>query len=209
MKLYTLSILALVLLFSSCKTQNSASCKCRYQSSRVISKLTFGDITYSPYISTPSQDEILPTNIPSSHILDLKEYAFASLSEPLSLEVIDKAFDYKGVRYRRGGTSLKGMDCSGLIFTCFSAFGISLPRTSFDMSQSVSDIPKTEAKAGDLIFFKTNSRKGRINHVGLVTEANGGEIKFIHSSIKKGVIVSSTSESYYARAFAKVGRVIS
>ena len=63
------------------------------------------------------------------------------------------------------------------------------------------------AKKGDLIFFKTNGR-GHINHVGLVVEVNGDEIKFVHSSVQRGVIVSSTKEAYYAKAFASVRRVI-
>jgi len=75
------------------------------------------------------------------------------------------------------------------------------------MSRAVSDVPHTEAKAGDLIFFKTNRRKNFINHVGIVTQVNGKEIKFIHASIKKGVIESSTLEDYYASTYAKVGRV--
>jgi cell wall-associated NlpC family hydrolase len=126
---------------------------------------------------------------------------------PLCQSIIDKAFDYEGVRYRRGGTSQKGMDCSGLVYICFLAYGIALPRSSADMADSVDDISRHEAKAGDLVFFKTNRRKGRVNHVGLVTEAINGELKFIHASVRNGVTVSSTAEGYYARAFVKVGRV--
>ena len=60
---------------------------------------------------------------------------------------------------------------------------------------------------GDLIFFTTNGR-GYINHVGMVIDIVGDEIKFIHSSTSKGVIISSTKEHYYQKTFAQINRVI-
>jgi hypothetical protein len=42
----------------------------------------------------------------------------------------------------------------------------------------------------------------------MITEVNGDEIKFIHSSTQLGVIVSSLKEPYYQRTFAQVNRVL-
>ncbi|MEG0851230.1 MAG: NlpC/P60 family protein, partial [Flavobacterium sp.] len=64
-----------------------------------------------------------------------------------------------------------------------------------------------EAQKGDLIFFKTNGRR-HINHVGMVVENVDGEIKFVHSSTHGGVMISSTKEAYYTRAFSQVNRVL-
>ena len=64
-----------------------------------------------------------------------------------------------------------------------------------------------EAKIGDLIFFKTNGRS-QINHVGLVVDVCEGEIKFIHSSVSNGVIISSTKEKYYQKNFSQINRVL-
>jgi cell wall-associated NlpC family hydrolase len=64
-----------------------------------------------------------------------------------------------------------------------------------------------DIRKGDLIFFKTNGRKV-INHVGMVTEINDEEIKFIHSSTQKGVIISSTKEAYYGRTFTQANRIL-
>ena len=64
-----------------------------------------------------------------------------------------------------------------------------------------------DIRKGDLIFFKTNGRSV-INHVGMVTEVTDDEIKFIHSSTQKGVIISSTKETYYGRTFAQANRVL-
>jgi len=71
------------------------------------------------------------------------------------------------------------------------------------------ELPATATieEKGDLVFFRTNGR-GVISHVGMVIENDGEEIKFIHSSTSKGVIISSTKEPYYKRTFAQANRVI-
>lgn len=121
-------------------------------------------------------------------------------------QLISTASENIGTRYRSGGTTKEGFDCSGLMYFTFNNHDIKLPRSSFEMAGYGSRIETESAKKGDLIFFKTNGR-GRINHVGMVTEVLDGEIKFIHSSTSSGVIISSTKESYYERCFAQVNRV--
>ncbi|OOV26855.1 hypothetical protein BXU11_10785 [Flavobacterium sp. LM5] len=121
--------------------------------------------------------------------------------------LIEKASDNLGIRYRSGGTSRAGFDCSGLMYTTFDAFDIKLPRSSFEQANVGLKIAPQEAQKGDLIFFKTRG-SGRINHVGMVVEVEGNEIKFIHSSTSNGVIISSTKENYYQRNFAQVNRVL-
>ena len=69
------------------------------------------------------------------------------------------------------------------------------------------DIPLSQAVVGDLLFFKTTRKRNRISHVGIVVET-GDEVKFIHSSSSQGVIVSSLSEPYWQRAYAKTSRVL-
>ena len=127
--------------------------------------------------------------------------------DDLVLRLIETASEKIGTRYRAGGTSTDGFDCSGLVYSTFSSFDIKLPRSSFDQSFFGTRIENKEVKKGDLIFFKTNG-KGRINHVGLVVEVLDDQIKFIHSSTSSGVIISSTKESYYERNFVQVNRVL-
>ena len=123
-------------------------------------------------------------------------------------QLISSAMQYEGVRYRSGGTTTAGMDCSGLVSTVFKTYDISLPRSSIDMSKVGQKLKLKDVKKGDLVFFKTSSR-GVINHVGLVTEVRDDEILFIHSSVQRGVIISSTKEAYYQRTFAQANRVLS
>lgn len=128
-------------------------------------------------------------------------------SSSLNQKIIDDALEFLGVRYRTGGTNKRGVDCSGLVFTAYGNNDVKLPRTSIDMSRHGKKVSKRNAEPGDLIFFKTNGRS-KINHVGIITEINSDEIKFVHASTSRGVIVSSTSENYYNKAFAQINRVI-
>lgn len=133
--------------------------------------------------------------------------AGSSSENYLSMQLINNAMEFLGVRYRGGGTSKAGMDCSGMVTAVFNIFDIKLPRSSHDMATVGEKVDSSDVKKGDLIFFKTNGRSV-INHVGLVIEKIGDEIKFIHSSTSKGVMVSSTKESYYHKNFAQVNRVV-
>ncbi|TCI85211.1 C40 family peptidase [Tenacibaculum sp. M341] len=124
-------------------------------------------------------------------------------------KIVNTAFTYKGTRYKYGGTSKRGMDCSGLIMTAFNKNGKSLPRTSYDMSNTGKTISLKNARKGDLLFFTTNPRKPRrISHVGLVTEVKNGIVYFIHASTKRGVTVNNMSQNYYKKNYAKAKRVL-
>ncbi|MDN3724270.1 C40 family peptidase [Aequorivita sp. SDUM287046] len=121
--------------------------------------------------------------------------------------IIDFAKTFEGTRYKFGGTTEAGMDCSGLVFTAFQKENITLPRISRDMATKGILISFKDIEEGDLVFFKTSS-KNIINHVGLVVEAKRGEVKFIHSTTRAGVIISSLEEDYWKKAFVEVRRVI-
>ncbi len=122
--------------------------------------------------------------------------------------IIDYAKTFRGTRYKFGGTSSKGMDCSGLVFTAFNKENIALPRVSRDMVKRGKRISLSQTTEGDLVFFQTNKNKKTINHVGLVVERKGGEVYFIHSTSSKGVIISSLEERYWKSAFVEARRVI-
>lgn len=122
--------------------------------------------------------------------------------------IVDHAISFEGTPYRFGGTTAKGMDCSGLIYVSYLQSEIELPRISRDMAKSGKPVDLAEVRKGDLIFFST-SKKGRgINHVGLVVDRRGGQIRFIHSTTSKGVIVSSMDENYWRKAFVQARKVI-
>ena len=128
-------------------------------------------------------------------------------AEERIVTLIDSAYSYIGTPYKWAGTSRSGMDCSGFVSTAFSAINVPLSRSSIEMSTQGTDIPLSQAEVGDLLFFKTNRKRNRISHVGIVVGV-GDEVKFIHASVSQGITVSSLSENYWQKAYAKTSRVL-
>lgn len=122
-------------------------------------------------------------------------------------KIINTALTYSGTKYRYGGTTKKGMDCSGLLYVAFGEHDIALPRVSYHMAETGKRIKVKNVTKGDLLFFKTGRRGRRINHVGMVVDTDE-DIKFIHASSSRGVIVSSLREGYWNSSFVKANRVL-
>ena len=122
--------------------------------------------------------------------------------------IIDYAKKFEGVRYKYGGTTKKGMDCSGLIYTAYKSEAISLPRTTKDLAITGNWIDLKDVKKGDLLFFATKKNSRSVNHVGLVTATNGDAIEFIHATTSSGVITSKLKEKYWYFAFVQARRIL-
>ena len=122
-------------------------------------------------------------------------------------KIIDSAKVYVGTPYHYGGMSKKGIDCSALIYRAYQKNDLSVPRTSIAQSELGEKVKLEKADIGDLIFFRTTRRK-RISHVGMVIENYNGDIKFIHASSSKGVMISSLEEAYFKKRFVKIKRLI-
>lgn len=121
--------------------------------------------------------------------------------------LLDTAFSYLGTPYKHAGVTRKGMDCSGFVSTTFKAIDVPLSRSSQEMATQGKRIKLKNVRVGDLLFFKT-LRHNRISHVGMVVDVQEGEVKFIHASSKRGVVISSLSENYYKKAFRMAKRVM-
>jgi cell wall-associated NlpC family hydrolase len=86
-------------------------------------------------------------------------------------EVLAIAARYVGVPYVYGGTSPHGFDCSGYTGYVYRQLGISLPRTANQQMQATRRVSRSQARAGDLVFFVSG---GRAYHVGIY--AGGGKM---------------------------------
>lgn len=121
--------------------------------------------------------------------------------------LLDTAFSYLGTPYKHAGVTRKGMDCSGFVSTTFKAIDVPLSHSSQEMATQGKRIKLKNVRVGDLLFFKT-LRHNRISHVGMVVDVQDGEVKFVHASSKRGVVISSLSENYYKKAFRMAKRVM-
>ncbi len=109
--------------------------------------------------------------------------------------------DWKTVKYKAGGLSKAGVDCSGLVFLTFDTrLGIKLPRSTDEQVNVGAAIEPRDLIPGDLVFFKTGKNT---RHVGIYIEGR----KFLHASTEKGVMISSLDDEYWARTYWKSVRV--
>jgi lipoprotein Spr len=110
-------------------------------------------------------------------------------------KVIEKAESYLGVPARMGGTSKKGMDCSGLVMMAHRSCDIEFPHNAEEQARYGEIVPTIEKlERGDLVFFYgTYSGSRFITHTGIYI----GDNEFIHTSSSKGVTVSKIDDPYY------------
>jgi cell wall-associated NlpC family hydrolase len=101
------------------------------------------------------------------------------LPDPGAEEILRTARNFLGIPYLWGGTSVKGMDCSGFTKTSYFLNGIVLPRDAsqqalvgekldINVADTV-DIAKSlkTLKAGDLLFFAANKLTRRVTHTAI------------------------------------------
>lgn len=120
-------------------------------------------------------------------------------------DLISTAKEYLGTPYSYGGTSRRGIDCSGFVYVAVrdSGNGV-IPRTAAEIYKFSKKINFNECQPGDLLFFAASSK---ITHVGIFL----GNGQFIHSASdgpKTGVIISRLSENYWSKHFYACGRII-
>ena len=115
---------------------------------------------------------------------------------------------FNGTRYKYGGTTKRGMDCSGLVYTTFKDNDISVPRTTGSLSSHGDWIDLKDVNVGDLVFFATKKNSRKVNHVGIVTNVRTGNVEFIHASTSRGVMISSLAEKYWYFAFVQARRML-
>ena len=119
---------------------------------------------------------------------------------------IKTAWSFEGVKYASGGTTKKGMDCSGLMLVSWQAANVQLPRVSSEQAKRGKAVSFNNLQPGDLVFFHPHGGT-RINHVGMVTEVDDGKMYFIHASTSRGVMESELTSAYWKGIFSRARRI--
>ncbi|MHC8355069.1 C40 family peptidase [Pseudomonas sp. LB3P81] len=182
--------------------------------------LLFGCAAHSPVSEQAPQQQVKNSvTAQSSSVLFQEELAadkeLADFADGKSYQlpvladsILERGMSLIGTRYRFGGTSEAGFDCSGFIGYLFrEEAGMNLPRSTREMiNVDAPLVSRSALKPGDLLFFATNGRRGRVSHAGIYL----GDNQFIHSSSRKsgGVRVDSLGDSYWNKTFIEAKRAL-
>ncbi|MGH2348638.1 MAG: LysM peptidoglycan-binding domain-containing protein [bacterium] len=122
----------------------------------------------------------------------LPRSAIPSRGEKWASALQQAAVRVLGVRYRWGGTTPRGFDCSGFIGYALNRVGVQVPRTTFAMFKTGRPVSRSQLQVGDVVFFQTVSPGP--SHAGIYI----GNNLFMHSSSGIGrVSITSLDYRYY------------
>ena len=181
--------------------------------------LLFGCAAHTPVSQQVVEQSAQKTSVSQTSALYQEELAtekeleqFSENSKPYELpaladSILERGMSLIGTRYRFGGTSEAGFDCSGFIGYLFrEEAGMQLPRSTREMINVKAPlVARNNLKPGDLLFFSTNGR-GRVSHAGIYL----GDDQFIHSSSRRsgGVRIDSLGDSYWNKTFMEAKRAL-
>lgn len=114
-------------------------------------------------------------------------------------DIVSFAKKQTGVKYRYGGKTPKGFDCSGYTTYVLREFDIPVSGPSYSQEKLGKRVDKENAKPGDLVFFR-KSKAGKVFHVALVYANDKGNLSLIHSTSSRGVVIDRLNESSYWRS---------
>lgn len=161
------------------------------QSSAIPS--TQNSTNWSPKISDPIGDLISQAKADRANrdaSIGLKS------GNAINNELAQAALNYVGVRYRFGGASPTGFDCSGLIYYTASKYmGVELPRVASSMANVGTSVQRTELQPGDLVFF--NTRGFRNSHVGIYL----GNNEFLHAPRTGTTVRVEKMSNYWSKRY--------
>ena len=120
-------------------------------------------------------------------------------------KVVRVARRYEGAKYKSGGASPKGFDCSGFTWYVYKK------AADKDISRSVEEqwrrgrsVSRGKWRPGDLVFFENTFERG-LSHVGIYMKGDD----FIHAENEKtGVVISSLNSDYYRKHYAGARRLL-
>ncbi|MDZ7725513.1 MAG: C40 family peptidase [candidate division KSB1 bacterium] len=139
---------------------------------------------------------------PYSHRLNEPEFkkSHSRMKEKFASEILK----FLHTPYRWGGTTVNGVDCSGLVLTLYKkAANISLPHSTREIYKLGTPVSRSSLVFGDLVFF--NTKTGFIpNHMGLYLSQG----KFLHASVSRGVTLDQLDSKPYISQLVGFRRIL-
>ncbi|PHM63676.1 bifunctional murein DD-endopeptidase/murein LD-carboxypeptidase [Xenorhabdus ishibashii] len=151
------------------------------------------------------QTETHAVNTGKHYLLQASQDEFENLVSKLDIKskILNQYADWKGVAYRFGGNTKRGIDCSAFVQRTFhDQFGMELPRSTLEQQNIGQTVSRSKLQAGDLVLFKTGVHR---RHVGIYI----GNNQFVHASTSNGVIVSKLTDTYWSKRYYGARRVLS
>ena len=151
-----------------------------------------------------AQTEMRAVNDKDGLLLQASQDEFEAMVRNVDVKskIMDQYADWKGVRYRLGGDTKRGIDCSAFVQRTFrEQFGMDLPRSTYEQEDLGKKIQRTKLRAGDLVLFRAGST-GR--HVGIYL----GNDQFVHASTGSGVMISKLTDNYWNKRYREARRVL-
>jgi hypothetical protein len=156
---------------------------------KIISDITLGGVLKLIGISNDFFEVAYPDHrkgfIKREEAVNYESWLNNLISSEENIEKVAKTMD--GFPYLWGGTSSKGMDCSGFTKMAYLMNGFIIPR---DASQQINagktvdtNLDFSDLEKGDLLFFgkkATAKKKQRVVHVGIWL--GNEKMEFIHAS---------------------------
>ena len=157
--------------------------------------------TNPPPTPTPSPTP-KPTSKPSSKSSGGTKYGntkkLPKISGKNGDSIVSIAESMLGVKYKFGGASSKGIDCSGLCVYCYAQVGVSLPHGATQIwKKSGVSVPRSEIKAGDIVCYDYGSYCG---HVAIYV----GNGQVIHASASKGKVIYGKLDMMKIKAIKRI-----
>lgn len=151
------------------------------------------------------QTEMRVVNDKESLSLQASQDEFEAMVRNVDIKskLLDQYASWKGVRYRLGGDSRRGIDCSAFVQRTFrEQFDMDLPRSTYEQQEVGQKIQRTKLRPGDLVLFRAGST-GR--HIGIYI----GNNQFVHASTSSGVMISNMGDTYWNKRYHEARRVLS
>lgn len=201
----------LSILFLAFQTKSSAQTSLKFINGIELETSTLEYSSSIPLEAAPVVTKKIPNRVSASLSLATEackklQFKYAQLMD-MEIEGITNFMmfgfidEWLNTRYRFGGTTKKGIDCSALTGLLFGAvYGFTLPRTAREQYKVSERIKKENLQEGDLVFFNT---RGGVSHVGVYLSND----RFVHASSSQGVTISDLNDSYYASRYIGAGRM--